>query len=143
MQLVESSIYIGLKRLRDTLYHAQFLMDKAARVIYGRPIMEASGKTLACFTLAFDVKSKRLEYLEECMGWYAVLRTDIDFCIDQNIIHYERKKPQRDKDGKEIPMADDERVSAQKVELYKLIARIDNDISKWRASLVKGKVVTE
>ena len=118
-------------------------MDKAARTVYGRSIMEASGRTLACFTLAFDVKHKRLEYLEECMGWYAVLRTDIDFCVEQNIIHYARKKPMRDKDGNEIPMTDEERVNSQKIELYKLIAQIDNDISKWRASLTKGKVVVE
>jgi len=136
MQLTESSIFIGMKRLRNLLYRAQFLMQKADRIIYGTPLMQASGKAIACFTLAFEVRHKRMEYLEEAMGWFTVLRTDLDFCIDQNIIKYRSAKDV--KDGVEIKTPD-----SQKIELYKLVAQIDSDISKWRTSLAKGKTVAE
>lgn len=133
MQLAESSIYISLKHLRKKLYQAQFLMQKTDRVIYGTPLMEASGNTLKYFTLAFTVKEKRVEYLDEAMGYYAVLRNDLEFCVEENIIHYSKPKKA---EGSEMTY-----VNSQKVELFKLIAKIDGDMCKWRACLAKGKTV--
>ena len=46
------------------LYQAQFNMMKADRIIYGTPLMEHCGKTMAAFVLAFMVKDKRIQYLE-------------------------------------------------------------------------------
>ena len=43
MQITESSIFVGLKRLRNLMYQCQFLMQKADRIIYGTPLMAASG----------------------------------------------------------------------------------------------------
>lgn len=60
MQITESSIFVGLKRLRNLMYQCQFLMQKADRIIYGTPLMAASGKAIAAFVLAFTVSSKRL-----------------------------------------------------------------------------------
>ena len=64
MQLSESSIFIGLKRLRNLMYQCQFLMQKTDRVVYGTPLITSSGKALSAFILAFTVKEKRIEYLE-------------------------------------------------------------------------------
>ena len=86
MQLSESSIYIGLKRLRRILYQAQFLMGKADRVVYGTPLMQECANVLRYYILAFDTKSRKTEYMDEAMGWYAVLREDIEFCTEQNMI---------------------------------------------------------
>ena len=61
MQITESSIFVGLKRLRNLMYQCQFLMQKADRIIYGTPLMEASGKASAAFVLAFTVSAKGLE----------------------------------------------------------------------------------
>jgi len=140
MTLSESSIYIGLLKLRNKLYQAQFLMDKSSRIIYGTPLMEASGKTIAYFTLAYTVKEKRAEYLDEAIGWYSVLRNDITFCVSQNIIHYRK----RIADNKESENTDErEYVSSQKIELFKIVSKIDEDMCRWRSSLAKGKTLCE
>ena len=87
MTLTESSIYISLKRLRRLLYSAQFGMTKGNRIVYGSPIMENIGKAISSYVLAFTVMEKKLEYIEEAIGWFAVVRTDLEFCMDENIIH--------------------------------------------------------
>lgn len=139
MQLTESSIYIGLKRLRDRLYEAQFRMTKANRVVFGDALMRYSAETISNFVLAFTVSGKKLEYLELSLGWFAVLRDDLCFCVEQNIIHYQRNKQKLDKDGNPTLKEEEDFVNSRKVELFKLVAQIDNDICKWRASLAKGK----
>ena len=96
--------------------------------------MQWSGKALANFTLAFTATEKRMEYLEECMGCFYVVKTDVDFCIRENIIHFRRKHVTEDKTEADY-------VSSKKVELLKLIAQIDNDMCKWRASLAKSKTL--
>lgn len=142
MQISESSIFIGLKRIRNLMYQCQFLMGKADRTIYGTPLMNASGKAMSAFILAFTVSSKRLEYLEEAMGYFFVLKTDVEFCVSQNIVHFKKKGAKGDKDGKtEDNPAEYE--SSKKIELLKLIAQIDSDMCRWRASLAKSKTVCE
>ncbi len=144
MTLEESSIYVNLKRLREKLYGAQFHMNKTDRIIYGTPLMEAAGKSLACFVLAFTVKGKRIEYLEECIGHFAVLRTDLEFCVKENIIKWKRRAEKLDRDGHPLPWGDQrDEVPTQKVEMFTLVAKIDGDMCRWRASLAKGKTVCE
>lgn len=138
MQLTESSIYINLKRLRNLLYEAQFRMTTANRVVFGNTLMKYSAETISNFILAFTVGDKKLEYLELSLGYFAVLRDDLLFCIEQNIIQYRRRKKN---DGDE-DKTDEDFVNGRKVELFRLVAQIDNDICKWRASLAKGKSVT-
>ena len=138
MQLTESSIYINLKRLRNLLYEAQFRMTTANRVVFGNTLMKYSAETISNFVLAFTVGDKKLEYLELSLGYFAVLRDDLLFCVEQNIIQYRRRKKN---DGDE-DKADEDFANGRKVELFRLVAQIDNDICKWRASLAKGKSVT-
>ena len=134
MTLQESSIYVGLSKLRDMLYQAQFLMTKADRMIYGDNLMKYNSECLKLFTMAFLTKEKRIERLEECIGWFAVLRKDIEFCVLQNIIKY--KKRMMD-DG----LPESEYVNTKKIELFKVVAKIDDDMYKWRGSLTKGKTL--
>lgn len=142
MTIEESSIFINLKRLRRRLYGAQFNMGKADRIIYGTPLMESCGRSIAAFVLAFTVKEKRVEYLEECIGHFTVLRTDLEFCTEQNMIKWSHRAEERDKDGKPIPWTNPEdKVNSQKIELFRLIGKIDGGMCKWRASLAKGKTV--
>lgn len=132
-----SSIYVGMKNLRNMLYEAQFCMMKSARVIYGTPLMKASGKALAYFTLAYSVRDmeSKTRYLDEAMGWYAVLRTDLDFCISQNIIHYKRRTPKKGEDVND----ENNYANTKKVMMFELVADIDERMCRWRASLTKGK----
>ena len=134
MTLQESSIYVGLSKLRDMLYQAQFLMTKADRMIYGDNLIKYNSECLKLFTMAFLTKEKRIERLEECIGWFAVLRKDIEFCVRQNIIKY--KKRMMD-DG----LPESEYVNTKKIELFKVVAKIDDDMCKWRGSLTKGKTL--
>lgn len=120
------------------------MMDKSARIIYGTPLMTACGDCIKYFTMAFMQHNERkMEYLDLCIGSYAVLRCDLEFVIEENLIHYPKNKPNADKDGRLLPQTQEDKVSSQKVELFKLIAQIDSDMSKWRASLAKGKTICE
>ena len=134
MTLQESSIYVGLSKLRDMLYQAQFLMTKADRMIYGDNLMKYNSECLKLFTMAFLTKEKRIERLEECIGWFAVLRKDIEFCVRQNIIKYKKRMID---DG----LPESEYVNTKKIELFKVVAKIDDDMCKWRGSLTKGKTL--
>ena len=111
-------------------------MGKADRIVYGTPLMEANGKAISSFVLAFTIPSKRLDYLEETMGWFYVLKTDVEFCIMENLIRFKRRK---EMEGEDVVKYE----SSKKIELLKLIAQIDNDICKWRASLAKSKTLCE
>ena len=134
MTLQASSIFIHLKRLRVLLYRAQFAMTKADRIIYGAPLMKYSAKALAAFVLAFKTRASaedKLRYCDECVGTFAVLRIDLENCMENNIIHYPKREGETPED----------KVSGQKVELFRLVATIDSDMSKWSASLTKGKTI--
>ena len=143
MTLTESSIYISLKRLRRLLYSAQFGMTKGNRIVYGSPIMENIGKAISSYVLAFTVMEKKLEYIEEAIGWFAVVRTDLEFCMDENIIHFQKRNvvPQKDENGNEVPIDPRDEVSSRKVEIFELIGKIDEGMCMWRSNLAKGKTV--
>lgn len=128
MQREESSIYISLLDLRNKLYSAQFLMTKADRMIYGDRLMIESADTLKNFILAFDIPQKRYEYLLECMAHFNVLRIDLDFITQKNIIHY-KLGAKKDQEGNPIDKKD--RINSQQVDLFRTIARIEEDIHKW------------
>ena len=134
MTLQGSSIFVNMKRLRTHLYRAQFAMTKANRIIYGTPLMEYSGKALAAFVLAFKARidtTEKLRYRDECIGAFSVLRIDLENCMENNIIQFPKREGETPED----------RVSAEKIELFRLVATIDNDMCKWSESLTKGKTI--
>ena len=144
MQLTESSIFINLKRLRVLLYQAQFHMTKTDRVIYGTPLMNACGEALGAFVVAFASQEDKLRYMNLCVGWFTRLRVDLEFCVQENIIKFAKRRPQKDGNGNEIPFDDPrDQVSPRKIELFELVATIDSDMCKWRASLSKGKTLCD
>jgi len=111
------------------LYEAQYLMQKTDRVVYGTPLMHACADTIKWYVKAYTARSdKKVEYLAEAIGAFNILRIDLEFCIDHNMIHYKKKEGD---------------VNTQKVELFKIVARVDNELCKWEASLAKGKTIAE
>lgn len=122
MQLSSSSLYVSLKQLREKLYDAQFLMDRSARIVYGSRLMDASADSLKYFTMAYTNKSRKMEYLDMAIGSFAVLRTDIEMCMSHNIIHYKR-------------------MDTACVEMLKTVAKIDDELCRWQASLAKGTTI--
>ena len=140
MTLEESSIFVNLKRLRRMLYQAQFNMTKTDRIIYGTLLIKHCGRAMAAFVLAFMVKDKRIQYLEECIGYFTVLRIDLEFCTTENIIKYPKRHENIDKDGKPIPWENKEdAVNSHKIELFHLVGKIDSDMCRWQASLAKAR----
>jgi len=111
-------------------------MNKADRIVYGTSLMQASAETMKNYVLAFTIKEEKLKYINMAIGWYAVLRTDLDFCVEENLIHYAKRKP---KIGE--AMTAEDYVSSKKVELFEIVARIDDEMLKYRASLAKGKAI--
>ncbi len=142
VRLNESSIYINLKRLREQLYDIQFLMSKADRIVYGTPLIGLCRDTMAKFIVAFTVgnQEKKVEYLLESIGYFGVLRCDLEACVRKNIIHFPEKK-----------LTDEERknasgaslVSSKKIDLFENVAKIDTEMCRWQASLTKGKTITD
>lgn len=68
-----------------------------------------------------------MEYLDEAIGWFAVLRNDLQFCVENNIFH--------------LPTSKGRDMNAVKLELFKIVAKIDDELCKWKAYLAKGKSI--
>ena len=141
VRLNESSIYISLKRLREQLYDIQFMMSKTDRIVYGTPLIGLCRDAMAKFIVAFTVGSqeKKVEYLLESIGYFGVLRCDLEACVRKNIIHFPARKL-TDEERKNATGAD--LVSSKKLDLFETVAKIDTEMCRWQASLAKGKTIT-
>ena len=76
--------------------------------------------------------------MDECIGAFGVFRVLFEQNRNLGVIHFIRK---RDKDGKIID--GNEGISSEEIEIVELIGRIDNDMSKYRLSLSKGKTIID
>ena len=56
--------------------------------------------------------------------------------MKQNIIKYKKRDADDGADESEF-------VNTQKIELFKIVAKLDNDMCKWRANLAKGKTICD
>ena len=138
MSIEKASIYIGLKQLREQLFFIQALMSKKDQIRFGTPILDECRRSLSFFVMAFCNAEHRIEYMDRCIGMFAVLRADIDMCHEHKLIHYPLRK---DEKGNKLPGP--ETISSQQIELSALIGRIDSDMLKYHQSLVKGKIIAE
>ena len=138
MSIEQASIYIGLKQLREKLFFIQSLMSKKDQIRFGTPILDECRQSLSLFVMAFSNSERRIEYMDRCIGMFAVLRTDIDMCHEHKLIHYPLRK---DEKGNKLPGP--ETISSQQIELSALIGRIDSDMLKYHQSLIKGKIIAE
>ena len=138
MSIEQASIYIGLKQLREQLFFIQSLMSKKDQIRFGTPILDECRQSLSFFVMAFCNAEHRIEYMDRCIGMFAVLRADIDMCHNHHLIHYPANK---DDKGNKLPGP--EAISSQQIELSALIGRIDSDMLKYHQSLAKGKIIAE
>ncbi len=136
MTINESSIYIGLKRLRIELFEAHKTMDKWRQRSLGMWLMEGVARTLRHFVLAFENPEDKYENLSLAIAEFAVVRADLEYAVRSNAFHFEKRKL---KAGEEDTA--ENRVSARKVALFELVATIDDDMLKWKASILKGRTV--
>ena len=142
-KLDETSIYISLKQLRHLLYRVQFDMPKSARIIYGTPLLESLGKCIASYVLAFTVNEGKLKYIEDAIGWFAVVRTDLEFIVQENIIHFKKREVKQGTDENGLPTQPEPRdeVNNLKVQIFTHVARVDGEMCAWQRSLAKGKPI--
>lgn len=113
-------------------------MPKSYRPIYGTPMITECKKSLAFFILAFTFKDDKMIYMDKCLGYFSILRIDIDIAMELNLIHFPKRKPKNNEIIDETSY-----VSSQKVELYEIIGRIDSEMMKFRNSLTKGKTTSD
>ena len=138
MSIEQASIYIGLKQLREQLFFIQALMSKKDQIRFGTSILDECRQSLSFFVMAFCNAEHRIEYMDRCIGMFAVLRADLDMCHEHKLIHYPLRK---DEKGNKLPGP--EAISSQQIELSALIGRIDSDMLKYHQSLAKGKIIAE
>jgi len=157
MTLFESSIYIGLRRLRKLLYKMQFVMDKTNRIVYGTPMMQSLRSAMGWYVRAFEItnKEKRVEYMSECIGEFYNVRIDLDFIMEENMVHFAKHKQEKglkDVNGNILPMPpltqgemdeNDRYETNRKVEIYQVVAQIEADIRKYNNSISRGKTLAE
>lgn len=109
MSLHQSSIYIGLLKLRKLLYISQFAMDKTERIVYGTPMMQSLRRAMGYFVVAFELKGSDLEertkLMKECIGEFANVRMDLDFMQENNMFHFSKNRKERFKQG--LPVKSD------------------------------------
>lgn len=104
---------------------------KHDRIVYGDELVCEAKECMKWYIKAFKVKARRLEYMTEFFGSYAVLKDDLDDVVEQGIIHFERDdNPKKKKD-----------VSSSKIELFKIIAKIDEDANRWWTSINNGRTL--
>lgn len=111
-------------------------MNKTDRHFYGAEIIEAMNETFKHFVLAFEFREERMEHMHGMIAWFAVLREVVEFVANEGLLHFHKRtpKPKKDKDGKDLPRDPAEEIPTAKMELFKLIAKVDADINKWDAA---------
>ena len=141
MKLEQSSIYIELIRLRKILCVCQYDMQKYRRVCDGSRLLMEINQVIKDFVIAYSVPNMREQLLANLIGDYGVLRVDIDYCLEENILHFRKRKPKKDKDGHPLPQDVADKVSSFKVDMVTILGKIDADMNRWNRSVV-GKTPT-
>jgi|BioPla2DNA2_1021312.scaffolds.fasta_scaffold26188_2 hypothetical protein len=123
----KAGIYVDLYNMRKLLKRAQFAMSKADRIIYGTPVLVKNGEVLADFVLAYDFADERDKYIRKMCADFEVLKLDLRIIAEDNVL--------------KCPDPENARMKPEtlKIEIFELVARIDEGITKWRKS-VKGKI---
>lgn len=123
-------IYIDLKKLRSLLKRAQFLMDKADRIVYGTPTLENCTRAIEAFVLTYDFKEDRKHYARELHARVHTLCLDMDDIFEANVL-----KGTDEHTGLTA--------KALKTDLVITIGRIDKGVGRYTGSIFKGKTTVE
>lgn len=113
----KASIYIDLQSLFSELYKSQFEMNKCDRIILGDRILDHCEKSLAFFSLAYEVEDKRIIYIEKLLAEFEMLKMDCRFAIDNNFYKSE----------------------STKATIREYISKIQEGIDKWRSFVYSAR----
>ena len=67
----------------------------------------------------------------EAIGWFAVLRNDLEFCLKEDIIHFRKKHPK----GENISDNPSAFADSRKVAIVEIMGKIDDELCRWFGSL--------
>ena len=123
----KAGIYVDGYYLRKLLKRAQYVMTKTDRIIYGTPVLQECGTFLSSFVLAYEYPDERDRYIRKMIADFEVLKLDLRIIAEENIL----KCP----DPANALMRPD----GFKIQIFELVARIDEGIAKWRKCVEKGK----
>ncbi len=119
-------IFVDLKNLRRVVKKAQFLMEKADRIVYGTPLLEMITLALESFEMAYDFPDDRQHYARELKARCMVIRLDVEDIFEVNAL--------KGKDAITGRSAD-----SVKLEIAELTGRIDKGVCRYVNSVFKGK----
>ena len=131
MKVDKAGIYVDAYQLRKLLKRAQYVMTKTDRVIYGTPVLKEVGDVLADFVIAYDFPEERQKYLHKLYADFEVLKLDLRIIAEDNVL----KCPD--------PLNAGMKPEGFKIQIFELVARIDEGITKWKSSLDRGKTGAE
>lgn len=137
MQIEESNIYRNLKKLRHMLFHEHIRMTNAHKILFGDILVKASGECLEEFILAFTFKEEKVAHMDKCIGKFGVLRTDLEFAIKEGILKLPKAKRTSANE------TDAELINNRKIELLRLLGKIDEECIKYRGSLARVRSTTD
>lgn len=129
----DASLIHDLMHLRRLIYQCQFLMSKADRIIYGTPLVQEVMNTTMWFSRSYETKipEDKVNSAEEASMWFTIFRMDIRAAVEENLIKFPKRKTKSDDPVEEV--------NSKKIEIVELVAKIDNELCRWRKSLYKGQ----
>lgn len=119
----DSNVFILCKQLRKDLYHLLVNMSRVNRSIFNSYILDNLEKVLKNVCLAFNKTKDKDYYIEESIGYFCILRADIEFLIEENMIHFQGKKDERTQ------------MYSDQTEIIQKIGEIDLNLTRWLQSI--------
>lgn len=125
MKTDKSGIYIDLYTLIKHLKEIQYFIGKAERIIYGTPCITSVEKAMADFVMAYNFPDERDFYIRKLCADVEVMKAETRILVECASINCKVGE-----DGVKTPV----------VMIYEYIGRIDEGVTKYRASAYgKGK----
>ena len=122
MKYSKAGIYVDGYELLKLLKRAQYTMTKTDRVIYGTPVLKANTDFLAAFVMAYDFEEERWYYIKKMCSTFEVLKMQLRIISEENILKVTTHENANMKPD------------SLKLQIFTLVGRIDEGITKWRRS---------
>jgi len=136
-----ASIYQGLRRLAKLVRKLTFYLTITDRRIYGDCAIRLSLECLGEFIVAYDFQDERPHHYQALVAKFHQLQCVIDEINDENLV---RRKPveKGELDARKGTKALLMRPDSLMLSIYEEIGKIDNDISKWRQTVLRPQQVS-
>lgn len=128
MGLESASIYIDLYKLYKALFFASYEMAKKDRMIYGDAMFKNVSDCISFFVMSYKLPEEKIQYTKKLIASFEVLKIHLRMMVELHIFK-----------GK---VADDGSTAIER-EIFDIVAKIDESITKWHKSITRGRAMTE